>query len=87
MPYLKPDPENINSKLNFFNRSSLQPIEKMITPPFLQPDDTVGLIAPAYRIEPAQWEPVVPLLQSWGLRIEIGNSLRLQDRVFAGSDL
>ena len=58
----------------------------MITPPFLQPDDTVGLIAPAYRIELAQWEPVVPLLQSWGLRVEIGNSLRLQDRIFAGSD-
>ena len=59
---------------------------KTITPPFLQAGDTVGLIAPAYRIEPSQWEPVVPLLQSWNLQVKTGNSLRLQDRVFAGAD-
>ena len=58
----------------------------MITPPFLQSGDTVALIAPAYHIEPAQWEPVVPLFRSWGLQVEIGNSLWSQDRVFAGSD-
>ena len=61
-------------------------MKNIITPPFLQADDTVGLIAPAYHVEPAQWEPVVPVLQSWGLQVEIGCSLRLQDRVFAGSD-
>ena len=56
------------------------------TPPFLQSGDTVGLIAPAYRIEPAQWEPVIPLLQSWGLQVETGRSLRLRNSVFAGDD-
>ena len=61
--------------------------KKTITPPFLQTGDMVGLIAPAYHIKPAQWEPVIPLLQSWGLQIKIGHSLQLQDRVFAGSDL
>ena len=60
--------------------------QKTITPPFLQTGDTVGLIAPAYRIEPAQWEPVIPLLQSWGLQVKTGISLQLQDRVFAGTD-
>jgi len=58
----------------------------MITPPFLQSGDTVGLIAPAYHIKPEQWEPVAPLLQSWGLHVELGNTLRLQDGVFAGND-
>ena len=58
----------------------------MLTPPFLQTHDTVGVIAPAYYIAPAQWEPVIPILQSWGLQVEIGNSLQLQDGVFAGSD-
>jgi len=58
----------------------------MITPPFLQPGDTVALVAPAYHIKPTQWEPVIPLLQSWGLQVETGNTLRLQDGVFAGSD-
>jgi len=60
--------------------------QKTIRPPFLQTGDTVGLIAPAYRIAPAQWKPVVPLLQSWGLQVKTGNSLQLQDRIFAGSD-
>jgi len=61
-------------------------IPEMITPPFLQAGDTVGLIAPAYRIEPEQWEPVVPLLQSWGLQVQTGRSLRLRNGVFAGND-
>ena len=61
-------------------------IAKMITPPFLQAGDTVGLIAPAYRIDPEQWEPVIPLLRSWGLNVETGNTLRLRNHVFAGSD-
>ena len=60
--------------------------QKTITPPFLQTGDAVGLIAPAYRIEPAQWEPVIPLLQSWGLQVKTGNSLQLQNRVFSGND-
>ena len=58
----------------------------MITPPFLQAGDTVGLIAPAYRIEPEQWEPVVPLLQSWGLQVQTGRSLHLRNGVFSGTD-
>ena len=58
----------------------------MITPPFLQANDTVGLIAPAYYAAPSQWEPVVPLLQSWGLKVELGKSLNLKDGLFAGSD-
>ena len=60
--------------------------KKTITPPFLQTGDTIGLIAPAYRVEPRQWEPVIPLLQSWGLQVQTGNSLQFQDRVFAGND-
>ena len=58
----------------------------MITPPFLQINDTVGLIAPSYHIKPEQWEPVIPLLQSWGLQVKTGTTLQLRDRVFAGSD-
>ncbi len=59
---------------------------QMITPPFLQSGDTVGITAPAYHIKPQQWEPVVPILQSWGLRVVFGHGLQLQERVFAGND-
>jgi len=58
----------------------------MITPSFLQAGDTVGLIAPGYHIDPSQWEMIVPLLQSWGLRVTTGNSMYLQDGIFAGND-
>jgi len=61
-------------------------LQKTITPPFLQTGDMVGVIAPAYRVKPAQWEPVISLLHSWGLQVKTGNTLQLQDRVFAGSD-
>ena len=61
-------------------------IAKMITPSFLQADDTIGLIAPAYHIDPLQWEPVIPLLRSRGLRVKTGNTLHLQHHVFAGND-
>ena len=59
---------------------------QIIAPPFLQSGDTVALIAPAYQIAPAQWEPVIPVLQSWGLRVKAGAGLPLQDGVFAGND-
>jgi len=58
----------------------------MTTPPFLKVNDAVGVIAPAYHIKPAQWETAIQLIHSWGLRTELGKSLRLQDGVFAGND-
>jgi len=58
----------------------------MITPPFLQLNDTVGVIAPAYCIKAEQWKTAISLLHSWGLQTEFGESLRLQNGVFAGSD-
>jgi len=58
----------------------------MITPSFLQTNDKVGLVAPAYYATPPQWESVIPLLESWGLNVELGKSLQLQDGKFAGSD-
>ena len=58
----------------------------MIAPSFLQKNDRVGLIAPGYYASPQQWEPVIPILQSWGLIVEPGKSLHLQNGIFAGSD-
>jgi len=58
----------------------------MITPPFLQTGDTVGLIAPGYHVTPDQWEPVIPLLHSWGLQVVTGNSVKSQNGIFAGDD-
>ena len=59
---------------------------KIIPPPRLRSGDTIALIAPAYHIEAHRWEPALPLLQSWGLQVKTGSSLRLRDGVFAGND-
>ena len=58
----------------------------MITPPFLHAGDTVGLVSPAYYASSSHWEPVIPLLQSWGLQVESGNSIHSKYGVFAGND-
>ncbi|MDR2038823.1 MAG: LD-carboxypeptidase [Bacteroidales bacterium] len=58
----------------------------MLTPPFLKAGDTIGIIAPGYKIATQQWEQAVPLLESWGLQVKSGKSLRLKEQVFAGTD-
>lgn len=59
----------------------------MISPPFLQPGDTVGVVAPA------SWFPYEEVLEGlrilrdeWHLNVIEGDSLRAVDGPFAGSD-
>lgn len=59
----------------------------MISPPFLQPGDTVGVVAPA------SWFPYEEVLDGlrilrdeWQLNVIEGDSLRAVDGPFAGSD-
>ncbi|MDR1671842.1 MAG: LD-carboxypeptidase [Bacteroidales bacterium] len=59
----------------------------MVVPPFLQSGDSVGMIAPGYHLVPDQWERGVEVMQSWGLRVVLGNSLGLKDFLFAGNDV
>ncbi|MEX2230806.1 MAG: LD-carboxypeptidase [Cyclobacteriaceae bacterium] len=40
----------------------------MIYPPKLNPGDTVGIVAPARKISPAQLEAALKTLKSWGLK-------------------
>lgn len=41
-------------------------------PSRLREGDTVGIVAPARRISPAQLEPAIVLLTSWGLKVRLG---------------
>lgn len=58
----------------------------MITPKFLKPGDKVAIVATARKISPAEMEPAIKTMESWGLEVVAGDSLFETDRQFAGSD-
>ena len=61
-------------------------LKEMKTPSFLQTGDTVGIVATSSRVLPKQWELALQIIRSWGLQVEIGKNVYLQDGIFAGSD-
>lgn len=58
----------------------------MIRPQFLQPGDTVALVATARKVSRLEMKPAIDLLKSWGLEVQAGKNLYKEDRQFAGTD-
>ena len=59
----------------------------MITPPFLRPGDTIGIVAPASRFPYEELVPGLDLLRNeWQLTVIEGESVQAKDGPFAGSD-
>lgn len=59
----------------------------MIVPPPLKSGDTVGIVAPGRKLAPAQLEPAIKVLQSWGLRPILANNIFSSSHSYlAGSD-
>lgn len=58
----------------------------MIRPPFLQPGDTVALVASARKVTRLEMKPAIDMLKSWGLEVQAGKNLYKDDRQFAGTD-
>lgn len=59
----------------------------MITPPFLAPGDTVGIVAPASRFPYEELQDGLRMLrEDWQLRVIEGDSVQAADGPFAGSD-
>lgn len=58
----------------------------MITPPNLKQGDTIGIVAPARKIEMNEIDSAIKIFESWGLYITFGKSLFKQDRQFSGTD-
>ncbi|MBC7446483.1 MAG: LD-carboxypeptidase [Hymenobacteraceae bacterium] len=55
-------------------------------PPALRAGDTVAIVATARKITAAEIDPAVRLLESWGLRVELGATIGAADHQFAGAD-
>jgi len=58
----------------------------IITPPFLQPGDTIGVICPAGFMPFEKAATCINTLQQWGYNVKIGESLGNQFHYFAGTD-
>ncbi|MFM9028480.1 MAG: LD-carboxypeptidase [Bacteroidota bacterium] len=58
----------------------------MVRPPFLQPGDTVALVATARKVSRMEMKPAIDLLKRWGLEVQAGKHLYKEDRQFAGTD-
>lgn len=60
-------------------------MSRIITPPYLQKGDTVGIIAPARKVVPAETVPFKALMQREGFRVVETDNLYGSDRQFSGS--
>ena len=58
----------------------------LLVPPFLRPGDTIGITCPAGDITAKEIQPSVDLIQSWGFRIKIGDTVGKKDFIFGGTD-
>ena len=58
----------------------------LLVPPFLSQGDTIGITCPAGDITLKEIQPAVDLIESWGFRIKIGDTIGKKDFIFGGTD-
>jgi muramoyltetrapeptide carboxypeptidase len=58
----------------------------MIIPPFLKAGDTVALVCTARKFFPVDAKPAIDLLESWGLKVKLGNTIGLDNFQLGGTD-
>jgi muramoyltetrapeptide carboxypeptidase len=59
---------------------------KNIRPPFLKTGDTVAIVAPARKISARELAPAIDVIESWGLKVKVGNNIYAGDNQYAGTD-
>ncbi|MES2830013.1 MAG: LD-carboxypeptidase [Bacteroidota bacterium] len=55
-------------------------------PPYLKPGDTIGICSPASYISLQDIQPSIRLMESWGFKVLLGNSLGQKDFTLGGTD-
>lgn len=58
----------------------------MVTPSYLSPGDTVGIVSTARKLTKEELAPGLALLDQWGLRYKLGNTIGAEKDQFAGED-
>jgi len=60
--------------------------EPLVIPPYLRPGDTIGITCPAGNITAKEILPATELIESWGFRIKVGDTVGKKDTIFGGTD-
>ncbi|WP_396148283.1 LD-carboxypeptidase [Flavobacterium sp.] len=58
----------------------------MIIPQFLKAADTVAIVCTARKFFPEDAKPAIDLLESWGLKVKLGNTIGLNNCQLGGTD-
>ena len=58
----------------------------MITPAYLQKGDTIAIVSTARKNIDDNLEPTIDMLEGWGLKVKIGNTIGLDYFQLAGTD-
>ena len=58
----------------------------MISPPFLNIGDKIGIVAPARKIDKKELEPSFEIIRNYGFDVVYSDKLFSEDNQFAGND-
>jgi muramoyltetrapeptide carboxypeptidase len=60
--------------------------QPLLIPPYLQPGDSIGITCPAGDITLKEIQPAVQLIESWGFKTIVGNTVGKKDFIYGGTD-
>lgn len=63
-----------------------KPFKEIKIPPYLRTGDTIAITSPAGYITHEQIRPAVQLMESWGFKVRIGNTIGKRDFSLGGTD-
>lgn len=58
----------------------------MKIPPYLKKGDTIALVCTARKFTPEEAQPAIKLLEGWGLKVKLGQTIGLDNFQLGGSD-
>ena len=61
-------------------------LDLFVIPPYLKPGDTIGITSPAGHITLERLLPSIAIMESWGYKVKVGNTIGKQDFSFGGTD-
>ena len=59
----------------------------MVTPHFLRIGDTIGIVSTARKITSIELQPLIDLIEAWGLKYILGSTINAESNQYAGDDL
>jgi muramoyltetrapeptide carboxypeptidase len=61
-------------------------LKKFIVPPYLKPGDTIGITSPAGYISLEAIQPAKLLMEQWGFKVQVGETIGKRSYTFGGTD-